>query len=122
MSTATAPIYVVRLTDGVEYNRRYPVNFEIPSDQAKATVKVGDTVKIKLEWQRGFHVPAPDCIADGRQQMIYGEGFWVRVTHRSAHSFLGCIANEMVFVAVHGFVFADEIAFHSKHILSIIKQ
>lgn len=55
----------IDLKDGVEMNEKHPTTFNIPSDEEKDELKVGDVVKIIDQWNRErFWVEIKDFITD----------------------------------------------------------
>lgn len=94
------------LIDGLERNRRAPATFQIPTDDMKASIQVGDHVKIGAMPT----IPGP----------FEAEKFWVRVTAiPEPGRFEGVVRNDLTMTANHGLRCDDPVEFESRHILTV---
>jgi hypothetical protein len=88
-----------KIESGLESHRKYPDTFEIPSDDDKAELRPGDTVR--LTWSVKRYSAA-------------GERMWVEITHRDGDQVVGRLRNWPVFVHLN----PDEIVkFHIDDII-----
>jgi len=92
----------MNLLDGVALNLENPDSFEIPSEEEKARVKVGDFVKIGFKHNAG-----------PRGALISAERMWVQVTGPG----VGVLDNDPVVVFM---TIGDKVKFKPKNILSIL--
>jgi hypothetical protein len=92
---------IERLINGVRMSEHHDT-FEVPSKAEIASVKLGSTVKIGLEW-------------DGIDPS--GERFWVLVLARKDEHFCGLVVNELEFV--ESVEMLSLVGFDAQHILGI---
>lgn len=71
-------ITAIEYINGVDMNRQYPDTFQIPSDEDKAAIKVGDFVKIGITSESG------------------GERFWGEVLEVSQHGVTVRVDNDLI--------------------------
>jgi hypothetical protein len=74
-----------KLESGLESHRRWPDSFEIPSEEDKAELRPGDTVRLMWSVKR---------------YAASGERMWVEITHRDGDRLVGTLKNWAVFVHV----------------------
>lgn len=72
-----------RIESGLENHRRYPDSFWVPSDEEKAELQPGDTVR--LMWSVKRYEAA-------------GERMWVKITQRDGDRVVGKLQNWPIFV------------------------
>ena len=84
------------LVDAEERHAANPDTFEIPSDEVKEALTVGDVVKL---------------IFDGSERM------WVCITSRSGNRFHGWLDNTPYVVV--GLNYKDPIEFEARHIIDV---
>lgn len=92
------------LVDGVKRNAEHPDTFLIPDACQRENVKIGDFVKVCVEFEGGESS---------------GERFWVRVVSRSGADFIGEVRNDLIFTECHELEFGNHFRFQAEHILTI---
>jgi hypothetical protein len=88
------------LVSGVQQNRRYPETFPIPSQEQRASVQPGDTVKVFFSMKDGW-----------------GERMWVDVTAIKGRHISGTLSNEPV--GIPRLWSGDKVKFRPEHIIDI---
>jgi uncharacterized protein YegJ (DUF2314 family) len=88
------------LADGVAKHAAAPDTFRIPSDEAKASVRVGDRVKLVVQPETGL-----------------AERLWVRVTSVDGDAFEGTLVSEPM--EVRGLSTGDPVEFERRHVVAI---
>lgn len=100
-----------QLIDGAERNEQYPEQFWFPGFEAISSLKVGDVVKIGVEFS-----PDPETGQNG-------ERFWVKIASAFESGpdtcFTGIIDNNLYYTANHGLQLNNEISFEPKNVLAI---
>ena len=105
MNTNDNAVFNGTLIDGVARNAEHPA-FEIPSDAEKATVGLGDLVKV------GIELAVPDT-----KTKLGGERFWVSIVQVNGNGFIiGEFVDPLLVVDAEP---GDAIPFRSEHILDI---
>ncbi len=87
---------MLTLIDGVALNQSNPETFQIPTDEEKANIKPGDSVKIG--------------IAD------HDEQFWVTIETVAEEHFFGRVDNHLLTDEIS---FGETITFQKRHVLTI---
>ena len=99
-----------KLADCVEINREHPTTFEIPSDEEKSKVKVGDFVKLNFLYNK--QVPIPNQAG----HTCSAERMWVQVTGIEDGQYKGEINNTPLNTDLQEKMVVD---FELKHVCSI---
>lgn len=86
------------LIDGVRQNLEHPDTFDIPSEQHRKLVCVGDCVKLM------FATP------EGTERM------WVQVSQHMGEFYTGTLRNSPIYV---NYEFGATVLFHADHIIDI---
>ncbi|MDE4297126.1 hypothetical protein PXK56_18235 [Phaeobacter gallaeciensis] len=96
----------VSLINGVERSTAHPTTFEVPNEEDRETIQVGDHVKIGLE-----------SAAAG------GERFWVRITEvrieQDQFLYAGAVDNDLI---IYDIPLGEILEFDPEHVLSIIRN
>ncbi|WP_051639795.1 DUF2314 domain-containing protein [Cellulomonas sp. URHE0023] len=87
------------LADGVERHRLAPETFRVPSEEAKASVQVGDLVKLVFEPSTGI-----------------AERMWVTVTS-GGDQLVGTLNSDPA--ELHGLRAGDAVPFERRHVIAI---
>lgn len=88
------------LLDGILQNQMFPTTYQIPSEEEKAKLKIGDHVKLS------FH-------EDGK-----AERMWVKIFVINGNGFQGQLDNEPTFIK--SIMLEDIVIFESKNIIGIL--
>lgn len=84
-----------------------PATFEIPTEERKQALRIGDDVKV------GIRKPAPETISPE-------ERIWVKLTEIKDGSFTATILSFPMFAEELGLRHRDVLSFESRHILDIV--
>lgn len=134
------------LVDGVEMHAANGDQFQIPPDVLKRHLQPGHFVEVRINSSRfSSHTdgiedcrcpscdgeasqpilghpepqslyPAPDANVSGRG---WGEDFWVQLNEQQGDCFLATVDNRLHESRLHELTLGDQVAIHSKHILTI---
>jgi uncharacterized protein YegJ (DUF2314 family) len=91
------------LSNGVLMNAEHPDTFEIPTEEEKAAVAVGDFVKLIF-----------------RQGGAMSERMWVQVTHIDGDKMRGRLDNMPI--NIESLSYNDEVLFGTEHITSLLDR
>lgn len=91
------------LDSAVERNRRFPT-FEIPSEQERSSLRVGDHAKLLFSFKR-------------KKGGLQGEKMWVQITDVGANAYRGTLANKPATIKV--LKPGDQIDFLPLHVAAI---
>jgi len=96
------------LIDGAKRHAKCPDTFEIPDADTRIKCKLGDVVKIGVEFK---HDELP----------VNGERFWVRIvrTLPSMFEYMGEVDNDLLFTDAHGLRLGDLVTFGPEHVLEV---
>ncbi len=134
-----------QLVDGVAMHAENGARFQIPPDVIKRQLRAGQFVELRIDSPRfSAHentekCSCPSCNGELTKPILkhshpaslvplpapqvpsrgWGEDFWVRITERSQHLFLGVVDNRLVETRLHGVSQNDRIVFHENHILAV---
>ena len=90
-----------RLGSGVESNRLYPDTFEIPTDDDKAAIKTGDSVRAMFQMRDGW------C-----------ERMWVKVERVRRGTLIGRLSNQPV--GIPRLTFGERVKLKPDHVIDIV--
>lgn len=93
------------LLNGIEVQSQTPNTFIIPNEKEKASLNIGDSVKIGLYPESGIGA---------------SEKFWVIISEvLQDGAFFGLVDNDLMLTHLHGYKDGDRIVFNKDHILNI---
>lgn len=98
------------LIDAQARHAENPRTFDAPSQAELDNLKIGDMVKIGVEFKPTF--------SQRLNAKCSGERFWVKLTG-VWNELIGIVDTEMEFFDVHGIVEGEEIRFERRHILVV---
>jgi len=101
------------LIDGAKRHAKCPDTFEIPDVDERIRCKLGDVVKIGVEFK---HDPP-----------VSGERFWVRIVRilpsrlssPPVLEYMGEVDNDLMFTDAHGLRLGDLVTFGPEHVLEV---